>query len=368
MMQIALTGKLAKALDMKPPATDENINPIFTWTANWTRVWENRRTDDMFVLVNNATRFTVAIYEVKRKDLKNLGDKINKAIRRTLLAHNFNTEIVDEYFKLAGNIAYTKNSNRKASSWVTKAGLECAFYVGNKYNGIGKMYSDVVGVTSNYTIVDCPNGKGGYYPYKKMKNAMEDLTELPAYKTWAFEFSIALDLEAYTAERKVLVPADMSFLDFHKVIQNVFAWKDYHLYDFSIYNQKSGKKEFCMVPFEEGLEYDKNAVLMKDYMLSDIFPKNSKMVYTYDFGDDWEHDIELLQVIEEYDGELPYLLEVKGQTPPEDVGGVGGFLEFRKIMMDKDHPEYEETEVWSGNWEPELWEWEKRPKLIDIFW
>ncbi len=66
-MQIALTGKLSKALGMKPPATDENINPLFTWTANWTKVWDNRRAEDLLVLVNNATRFTVAMYQVKRK-------------------------------------------------------------------------------------------------------------------------------------------------------------------------------------------------------------------------------------------------------------------------------------------------------------
>jgi hypothetical protein len=36
-MQIALTAKLSKALGMKPPATDENVNPLFTWTANWTK-------------------------------------------------------------------------------------------------------------------------------------------------------------------------------------------------------------------------------------------------------------------------------------------------------------------------------------------
>jgi len=368
-MQIALTGKLAKALGMKPPTTDENLNPLFTWTANWTKVWENRRTEDLLVLVNNATRFTVAVYQVKRKDLNKIEKKIQNAIRNTLLAYNINLELVDEYLRLAGEIEYTKNSSRHASAWVTRAGLECAFYIGREYNGIDKMYSDIVGVASNYRIVDCSSSKSeGFYPYKAMIKAMEDLTGLQPYKSRAFELRITLDLEIYTAERMILVPADMSFANFHKVIQRVFDWRNYHLYDFIIYNQATGEKELRMVPFEEDLEFDSNAIVMKDYILSDVFPENKKMVYTYDFGDDWIHDIELVQVIEEYDGELPYLLEAKGQTPPEDVGGIGGFLEFRKIMLEVNDPNHEETKVWSRYWTTELSEWNRKSRVINIWW
>lgn len=368
-MQIALTGKLAKALGMKPPATDENINLLFTWTANWTKVWENRRTEDLLVLVNNATRFTVAVYQVKRKDLNKFEEKVQNAIRNTLLAHNVNVELVDEYLRLAGEIVYTKNSSRHASAWVTKSGLECAFHIGREYNGIDKMYSDVLGVAANYRIVNVSNDRDeGYYPYRAMIKAMEELTAIQPYKSRAFELRITLDLEVYTAERKVLVPEDMSFANLHKVIQSVFNWRNYHLYDFTIYNQATGDKELRIVPFESDLEFDSDAVVMKDHNLSDVFPENKKMIYTYDFGDNWEHHIELVQVIEEYDGELPYLLEAKGQTPPEDVGGIGGFIDFRKIMLDVNNPNYEETKVWSRYWSPELSEWNKKSRFINIWW
>jgi hypothetical protein len=42
----------------------------------------------------------------------------------------------------------------------------------------------------------------------------------------------------------------------------------------------------------------------------------------------------------EYDKESPYLLKAVGQTPPEDVGGIGGFLNFYEIMQDPEHPKY----------------------------
>lgn len=228
-----------------------------------------------------------------------LDEKIQDAIRNTLMAYNLNAEMVDKYLDLGGTFEYTKNSNRYAAAWVSKAGLECAFQIGREYNGIDKVYSDLVGVSSNYRIVDISNSKRrGFYPYKAMIKAMEELTGIQPYKSRAFELRITLDLEVYTAERKILVPADMSFTYFHKLIQNIFDWNNYHLYD----------------------------------------------------------------------GELPYLLEAKGQTPPEDVGGVGGFIEFRKIMLDKDNPNHEAAKEWVKFWTPELGEWKSRPQVINIWW
>ena len=127
-MQIALTRKLAEAMGVKPSTVHRVIDPLFTWTANWTRVWDNRRAEDMLVLINNATRFTVAIYQVKRKDMKNVGaEMMVAAIRNTLLAMNLNPEIVDEYLRLSGDVEFVVNRDRQFTAWVNKAGIECAF-------------------------------------------------------------------------------------------------------------------------------------------------------------------------------------------------------------------------------------------------
>ncbi|AHM57730.1 hypothetical protein EAL2_808p02250 (plasmid) [Peptoclostridium acidaminophilum DSM 3953] len=366
-MQIALTKKLADALEVKLPTIDGTINPLFTWTANWTKVWDNRRAEDMLVLVNNATRFTVAIYQVKRKDLKNVEKMMRVAIVNTLLSMNLNPELVNEYMRLAGELEFVRNNSRQAAAWVTKAGLECAFHVGREYNGIAKMYCDTVGASSNYGIVNYSgNTNDGFYPYKAMFDALTALTGMQAYKCRAFELMVSLDLEVYKAERKLIVPADLEFAQFHKVLQYVFNWNNYHLYDFAIIDEKTKNTAARLVPTEEDLEYDESAVLMEGHTLAEFFPEHKQMLYTYDMGDNWEHIIQLVRVIEEYDGELPYLLEARGKTPPEDVGGVGGFVSFRDIMLNPEHPEYAEMKEWSRYWTPELWEWESRPKAIHV--
>ena len=90
------------------------------------------------------------------------------------------------------------------------------------------------------------------------------------------------------------------------------------------------------------------------------------MIYTYDMGDNWEHRIELVREIDSYHEESPYLLEAIGQAPPEDVGGVPGFVEFHDIMLDPKHPEYEQMREWSGYWSLELRDWEMKPKIIHV--
>jgi len=366
-MQIALTKKLSEAMVVNPPAAHEDENPLFSWTANWTKVWDNRRAEDMLVLVNNATRFTVAIYQVKRKDLKNVAEMMRTAISNTMLSMNLNPELVEEYFRLAGEVEFTQNRNRQTASWVAKAGLECAFYVGNEYNGIAKIFSDTVGASANYRIVNCSgNTNEGFYSYKAMISALSELTGKQAYKYRAFELMITLDLEVYKAVRRIIVPADIEFTRLHNVLQSVFDWKNYHLYDFTIFDDSNSVAIARLVPSEEDLEYDENAILMKGHTLSDFFPEHKDMVYTYDMGDNWEHVIRLVNVIEEHDKESPYLLEANGQTPPEDVGGIGGFMSFREIMLNPSHPEYGEMEEWAKYWTIDLGDWKSRPRVINV--
>lgn len=364
-MQIALTKKLADAMKAECPSVHVVENPLFIWTANWTRVWSNRRAEDMLVLVNNATRFTVAIYQVKRKDLKNAAEMMRTAILNTLLSMNLNPEMVDEYFRLAGKVELIQNRNRQAAAWVTKAGEDCAFYVGREYRVVENIFDDTVGTPANYRIVNySKNRDEAFCPYEAMISALSKLTGKQAYKYRAFELMVTLDLHIYKATRRIIVPADMEFKHLHEVLQSVFDWENYHLYDFTISDRNSCLPDVRLVPFEEDLEYDKNAILMEGHTLSEFFPKHKYALYTYDMGDNWEHGIKLVRVIKEYDKESPYLLEAVGQTPPEDVGGVGGFISFYEIMQDPEHPEYGEMKEWARYWTIDLSGRKAFPRVI----
>ena len=365
-MQIALTMKLANAMGLKTSPIDSATNPLFSWTANWINIFE-RRKEDMVVMVNNATRFTVSIYGVKRNNFKDVASKMTAAIRNTLLAMNLNEELINEYMRQAGEIVYCSNNDRKITAWVNRQGLEAVFTVGRAISDSkGSIkYDDTLGhIVSRGPVNYSINHADGYIPAEKMIKALSELTGIQAYQYKAFELFVTLDLDIYAATRRLIVPADIAFADLHKLLQHVFKWKNYHLHDFTVFDDEQQKSVARLVMRGDDSIYDGDAILEDGCRLSDYFPKYKYMLYTYDMGDNWEHQIELARVIEQHNEDSPYLLEAVGQTPPEDVGGVSGFIDFRVIMLNPEHPDYTETKEWAGYWSPELREWDTRPKVI----
>ncbi len=363
-MQIALTKKLADAIGIKPSSANEDLDPMFSWTANWTNTFQ-RRKEDMIVMVNNATRFTVLIYGVKGKMFKDIAKKMEAAIRNTLLSLNVNEEVIDEYFKKAGEIVFTANHDRKMTAVINRQGLDAAYVVGRYVNKSGGkiQYNDTFGRTISNNPVNYSKDDS-YIPREKMLEMMSSLAGKPVYKYRAFELSVTLDLDVYKAVRRLMVPADIEFTQLHGVLQDVFSWKRCHLYDFAVFNEKKRDPVAHLVASEDIIEFDGRAILMDNHKLSEYFPQNKCIIYTYDMGDNWEHEITLVREINEHNEESPYLLEVSGQTPPEDVGGVTGFVDFREVMMNPEHPDYPETKAWVGYWSPELTEWEMRPRPL----
>ena len=79
--------------------------------------------------------------------------------------------------------------------------------------------------------------------------------------------------------------------------------------------------------------------------LSEIPFQHAK--YNYDFGDNWQHYIEVEEVIGDFNGNHPVFLDGSGDTPPEDVGGKQGYEEFLRGMEDETDPEHEDYKKWA---------------------
>jgi len=366
-MQIALTKKLANAMGIKLAQAKNDAEPLFSWTANWTNTFHNHK-EDTVVMINNANRFTVTIYGVRRNQFKDVATKMTAAIRHTLLAMNIDPEVVDEYLHLSGEVEFISNNDRAQTARLNHQGLHAAFVIGRRVNESMEeiRYEDTLGqVVSTLPVNLSKSLDEGFVPAKEMVKALEELTGKPAYRYRAFELLVTLDLDRYQAKRRLIVPADIGFEKLHRLLQQVFAWKNCHLHDYTVFDNTNSKPVARLVMSKEDLAYDSSALVETRHRLSDFFPEYSQMLYTYDMGDTWEHVIDFVREIEEHDEEAPYLLEAIGQAPPEDVGGVPGYLDFLEIMFDPDHPDYTETKEWAGYWKPELRDFEARPRVID---
>lgn len=136
--------------------------------------------------------------------------------------------------------------------------------------------------------------------------------------------------------RQFVVPAGISLDRLHDVIQIVMGWKDYHLHDFTI-----GSKRYTEDP-----EQKEDGAPEGKYRLVDLVKQKGRTFrYLYDFGDDWQHEI-TIDDSRYWNPQLQAQVECLAGAracPPEDVGGVPGYFDFCRALLDpahKDHAGY----------------------------
>jgi hypothetical protein len=312
-MLIQCTKKLLDELQTKPTLTIVE-QPLFSWYANLITV--NRR--KTVVLCNDKNRYIVVLHGLKAKDLKNIGALIVAAIRETLLAECIKSEIVENFVDSSAKVAFTKTKDRSMVAKMNKACDTAQFYT-KKFTNESITQIDV-GLTSSAYPVRVLN-KDNYNPSTAMFKDLEIFGVAPIFRCKALQIKVTLDIENHEVWRKAIVPSNITFTQLHDIIQIIFDWHDYHLHDFYIFYGEDAIVN--LVCNDEALEYDNDIKMMLEtgIRLSEYVPEYTRIKYTYDFGDNWEHYIEVEKVIDEYDKSYPICLEAVGNAPPEDVGG-----------------------------------------------
>lgn len=139
--------------------------------------------------------------------------------------------------------------------------------------------------------------------------------------------------------RRLLVRADTRLDRLHEMILAAFGWQGYHMHVFT-----SGSDDFG--EHDPALGFIDERQVSLDQLIGGV---GDRLGYTYDFGDDWEHEL----VVEEFhdaDPEVHYpdLVAAKGACPPEDCGGPWGYAELKEILADPTHERHQEMLDWLG--------------------
>ena len=170
-----------------------------------------------------------------------------------------------------------------------------------------------------------------------------------------FQFKIELKhLKEPPVWRRLLVPDNIAFGDLHLVIQIAFGWQNYHLWQFS--PKGFGSEPLIKPYFEDGFDDFQGAEDADEITLTEIFtqPKQT-FVYIYDFGDSWEHLMKLEKILDE-ESVLPVCTGGEGACPPEDCGGVWGYMSLLETLANPKSPEYKEMRQWLGLKKGEQWD------------
>jgi len=140
------------------------------------------------------------------------------------------------------------------------------------------------------------------------------------------------------------------------------GWTNSHLNQFihnnTFYTRKMQDDEFWD-------EFD-NVDYSKIKLSKLLKEEKDSIVYEYDFGDGWEHNIVLEKIETATDSQiLPVCLAGKNNCPPEDCGGTWGYENILEIIKDPEHEDYEEYLEWLGEgFDPTYFNKEEVNKLL----
>jgi hypothetical protein len=163
-----------------------------------------------------------------------------------------------------------------------------------------------------------------------------------------YQFKIILKDASPPIWRRIQVPEDYSLYDLHVAIQDSFPWGDYHLHQFTSVTLRENERKFYGLPEPDNDDWRK-IILEWAVKIGDVFQidGNKALNYDYDFGDSWQHRVELEKILPAETGiKYPRCLNGRRACPPEDCGGLGGYKDMLRIVKNSRDEEYRDTCDW----------------------
>jgi hypothetical protein len=168
----------------------------------------------------------------------------------------------------------------------------------------------------------------------KKKTKLKAILQIPK----VYEFKVSLIGTSPIVWRSFLAHEIIDLSELHMLIQMTMGWETRHLYEFKINDQSYG---------EIDSDFESDMIQAEGVVFGDVIKNSKQFTYTYDFGDGWNHEVEIVKVLE-HDPRMNYPVCIAGENacPPEDCGGSAGFAELKEILTGKDSDEKDEMLTW----------------------
>ena len=148
--------------------------------------------------------------------------------------------------------------------------------------------------------------------------------------------------------RRIQITSDITLVQLHRILQRVMGWEGSHLHQFVMGGIAYGDPGMVGEWDVEDARTVTLAALVRG--------EKSKLLYEYDFGDSWEHELLVEKLLPRDEGKrYPVCLMGKRACPPEDCGGIWGYASFLEAIRDPEHPEHDEMLEWvGGEFDPDI--------------
>ncbi len=166
-MQICCTKKLTAVSGVEVDKAYSEHDDFFVWSANIVSVDFQK----LLVAVNDRTHFGFVKYGIEIEDFKNLEQYIKSGIRKSFETENIQPELIEKYFKTAGDIKFSWTKGPVHVSRLNRVVLKAESFA--KYLDRESIYQP--------KVTKLINGHFDTYgeteiPYQNLLKAFEDLT------------------------------------------------------------------------------------------------------------------------------------------------------------------------------------------------
>jgi hypothetical protein len=163
-------------------------------------------------------------------------------------------------------------------------------------------------------------------------------------------FRVELILVPLPVWRRIAVPSRYSFWDLHVAIQDALGWEDCHLHLFTTDHPESGERAYFGIPDTSEFHGAREIQAGWRVSVAEWFrPDQPPALYTYDFGDDWQHEVTFERWSDpEPNIHYPVCLAGEGACPPEDSGGPHVYAQLVKGLKSDDGAAVRESRALLG--------------------
>lgn len=150
-----------------------------------------------------------------------------------------------------------------------------------------------------------------------------------------YQLHVALDEMQPTIWRRLWVTDILTLAKLDRVIQAAMGWTNSHLHEFEIAGQRYG------IPDDEWPDDNPPLDDRRSHVGTVLGDSVTQFTYTYDFGDHWQHTVRVEKHLAPNEiNTWPTCLAGQNACPPEDVGGIGGYMEFIEAIRNPSHEEH----------------------------
>ena len=299
----------------------------------WHVTMETYERKRMFFFNHVLTGYTLVFYGLRAKQIKHIEQYLKENLMKLLVFDGFTHVAAEAFIKNQGLLITGKTNNRSIISNTTQR--KHATYSFLNFIDHEHTFQKIISHRVNQML-----GIGYKSPRELLDEHIKKIVEVTSSFT-GYNLDIKLILEDEHVLRRVVVPNYYTLDDLHIVIQKLFGWKNMHLHEFT-----NTRNKLSYAPSNQDIDGFESSLNSKTITLQDAFDTFDEWIYTYDFGDDWKHEIFCRMSIHQKDPIKTYCSYYEGKNVPEDVGGIPGYKHFTSVMKDKNHIEYQSYQDW----------------------